>query len=245
MIEHQERPFQNLVLNIVLNIILPTTILIKFSGEDALGVRNGVIVALCFPIGYGIYDFIKAKKINFFSALGVISVLLTGGISLLGLDPLYLAIKEAAIPGLIGIATIASLFTKYPLFRSIIYKSKLFNLDGIEEALAKYGTREKFESSLTKATMILSGSFFLSSFLNFVLARYIVVSSPGTEEYNAELGRLTALSYPIIAIPSMIIMMYCFYYLYRSLTELTHMKLEEIVILPDEEEEKKHTQEES
>ncbi len=35
--------------------------------------------------------------------LGLISVLLTGGIGLLELDPQWLAIKEAAIPGIIGI----------------------------------------------------------------------------------------------------------------------------------------------
>ena len=52
-------------------------------------------------------EFINLRKVNFFSALGIVSVSLTGGISLLELDPVYIAIKEAAIPGMLGIACLA------------------------------------------------------------------------------------------------------------------------------------------
>jgi len=37
---------ENVILNILLNIIVPTVILTKFSGEDALGVKYGIVVAL-------------------------------------------------------------------------------------------------------------------------------------------------------------------------------------------------------
>jgi len=53
------------------------------------------VVALLFPIGYGIWDWSKEKKINIFSALGLISVLLTGGIGLFELPTQWVAIKEA------------------------------------------------------------------------------------------------------------------------------------------------------
>ena len=88
----------SLLLNIAFNIIIPTLILINLSTSEYLGTKLAVAVALAFPIIYGLKDFIMIKKLNAFSALGVISILLTGGISLLELNPIYIAIKEAAIP---------------------------------------------------------------------------------------------------------------------------------------------------
>jgi len=84
--------------NLLFNLIVPLIILTKFSGTDTLGIKLGLITALSFPIVYGLKDFISTNKINLFSVLGVISVPLTGGISLLELDAIYIAIKEAAIP---------------------------------------------------------------------------------------------------------------------------------------------------
>ncbi|KFK47886.1 MFS transporter, partial [Vibrio vulnificus] len=59
-------------------------------------------------------DLIRNKKFNFISALGFVSVLLTGGIGLLELDTKWLALKEAVSPGLIGLAVFGSTFTRYP-----------------------------------------------------------------------------------------------------------------------------------
>lgn len=57
---------ENFLLNIALNIVIPTVILSKFSGEAHLGVKGGLIVALAFPILYGVMDFFRAKKSTFF-----------------------------------------------------------------------------------------------------------------------------------------------------------------------------------
>src|SRR5690606_3520826 len=75
----------------------------------------------------------------------------------------------------------------------------------------------------------LSATFFFSSFMNYVLAKWIVKSPAGSEAFNAELGRMTLLSYPMIAIPSMLMMMAIFYYLWRTIHGLTGLGLEEIV----------------
>lgn len=224
---------ENLFLNLILNIVLPTVILIKFSGEDDLGVKNAIIVALAFPIGYGIYDFARIKRVNFFSALGVVSIFLTGGISLLELDPKFIAIKEAAIPALFGIATVISLYTPYPLVKTFIYNEKIIQVDRVAASLKQYQNEGAFYQSLRNATFMVAGSFFLSSVLNYGLARYLLKSPPGTEEFNAELGRMTALSFPVIAVPSMLVLMATLFYLYKCITKLTHLQLEDIFVDPD------------
>lgn len=228
--EIQPEKRENLLLNIALNIIIPTVILTKFSGEQALGAKFGIIVALAFPISYGIYDFFRARKINFFSALGVVSIVLTGGISLLQLDPQYIAIKEATIPALFGIATVISLYTPYPLVRTFIYNDKIVQLKRVDEALEKHGSKQAFDTSLRNASLMVACSFFLSSALNYGLARYLLVSPPGTEAFNAELGKMTALSFPVISVPAMLVLLATAWYLFRSITRLTHLSLEEIIV---------------
>ena len=72
-----------------------------------------------------------------------------------------------------------------------------------------------------------ASSFFFSAAMNYALATWIVVSPAGTTAFNEELGRLTLLSYPMIALPSMLIMMAVLYYLARSIRELAGLKLAE------------------
>lgn len=225
---------ENFLLNLALNIAIPTIILVKFSGDDHLGVKLGLIVALAFPIAYGIYDFFRAGKVNPFSVLGVVSVLLTGGMSLLEVELKYFAIKEATIPALLGLATIISLKTPYPLIEKLLFNEKLIQMDRVSDALKAHGTENALKHTLTNATYMIAASFFLSSILNYVLAKVILVSPPGTEAFNAELGTMTALSYPVITIPALLILFGALFYLFRSLGKLTQLKFEEIMIDPDE-----------
>ena len=85
-------------------------------------------MALAFPLAYGIHDFFYRGKINFFSGLGIVSVTLTGGISLLEMDAIYIAIKEASIPGVLGIATLLSLKTSQPLIQTLILNDSVMDV---------------------------------------------------------------------------------------------------------------------
>lgn len=221
--------FKSLLINLLFNIIIPTLILTKLSGEEHLGVRNALIIALAFPIIYGLQDFIQARKINFFSALGVINVALTGGIGLLELDPKYVAIKEATIPAIFGIATLISLRTPYPLINTLIFNDMLLNIEKIKQALKAHQAEATFRQTLKNANYIVAGSFFLSSFLNFTLARIIVVSPAGTEAFNNEIGRMTALSYPVIALPSTLVLFFALWYLFNSIHKLTGLDFEDML----------------
>jgi len=219
--------------NLLLNIIIPTLILTKGSKEAYLGPTYGLLVALAFPIGYGLYDYWRSGKINLFSAIGLVSILLTGGISLLKLPPEYMAIKEATIPGLLGLATLISIYTPYPLVRTFLYNDKVMEVNKVHDALVQHNNVQAFEKSLTNATYMLASSFFLSSVLNYGLAKWVLVSPPGTEQYNAELGTMTALSFPVITIPSMVVFTAAVFYLFRSITKLTHLHWEDILVQPE------------
>lgn len=223
---------ENMLLNILLNIVIPTLILVKGSKEAYLGPTVGLLVALAFPIAYGLYDYQRTRKANLFSIIGIVSVMLTGGISLLKMPPEYIAIKEASIPGILGLICLGSVYTRFPLVRTFLYNEKILNVKKVHDALTSFNTVNAFEKVLKNASYMLSASFFLSAVLNYGLAKYVVVSTPGTEAYNAELGKMMALSFPVITIPSTIVMLGALFYLFRNITHLTHLHWEEIVHQP-------------
>lgn len=223
---HKPRP----MVDLIVSVILPSLILMKLSGEDALGVSGGLIAALAFPLGWGIFELVKYKKFNFIALLGLVSVLMTGSIGLFELDNQWLAIKEAAVPAIIGIAVLVSTFTPYPLIRALLFNASVMDTETIKQKLEENNSTEMFEKKLMNATYFIAGSFAFSATMNYVLAKWIVTSPAGTEAFNEELGQMTLYSYPMIAIPSMIMMMAIFYYLWRSIHKATGLKLEDLLI---------------
>ncbi|MGX5915121.1 VC0807 family protein [Aliidiomarina sp. Khilg15.8] len=212
--------------NLLFNILIPVVILMKFSGPEQLGAATGVVVALAFPIAYGLYDLKRAGKVNGFSILGIVSVLLTGGISLLELDPQYIAIKEAAVPGVIGLAVFISHFTRFPLVKKLLLNDQVMKVDAIYAAVREKSNQQAFERAMKVATWLVASAFFLSATLNYILARAIVVSPAGTTAFNEELGRMTALSFPVIALPTMVVMMASIFYIFYKIKKLTGAPLE-------------------
>jgi hypothetical protein len=218
-----DRP--NPLLEIGITIIVPALVLMKLSGAEQLGPLKALLLALAFPIGWGMWDGWRRRRLNWLSVLGIVSTLLTGGIGLLRLDAQWLAVKEALVPGLIGVAVLVSNWTRWPLIRILVFNPDLFDVDRIQRALVERRTAVHFELRLRQATRLLSGTFFFSSAANYVLARAVVTSAAGTEAFNQELGRLTLLSYPVIALPSMAMMMGLLYWLARSAKALTGLEI--------------------
>ncbi len=215
------------MIEMLITLILPSIVLMKLSGPEELGTVNALLLALAFPLFWGARSMLRERKVNMIAVLGLVSVLLTGGIGLLQLDPQWLAVKEAAIPGLIGLIVVGSVFTRKPLVRMLLLSPAVMNVDRIQENLLQRGNTAAFESRLKSATWMLGGSFLFSSTMNYFLATWIVTSPAGTQAFNEELGRMTLLSYPVIALPSVLIMMALFYYLSRALNELAGLKLTE------------------
>lgn len=223
---NQPKKSSGFLSNLLINVVIPAVILSKFSGEAQLGPLWGLVVALGFPVCFGIWDLKRAGKVNFFSVLGVISVLLTGGIALLQLDAEYIAIKEAAIPGAIGLAVILSHYTRYPLVKKFILNGDLLDTDKLYAALAERANTVLFEQKLAQAGYLVATAFFLSSALNYILAKIILVSPPGTTAFNEELGRMTWLSYPVIVLPFMILLFFAIWFIFSNISKLTGQELE-------------------
>ena len=231
-------PPENPWLNLGLNLFLPSLILFKGSKWFSISPATVLVIALLFPISYGLYDFAVRRKYNFFSILGFGSILLTGGIGLLELDKDLIAIKEATVPAILGVAILASLKTRYPLVRTFLYNDQIINVPKVEAALQERGAKLAFEKLLVHCTFLLAFSFFLSSVLNYGLARYIIRSETGTEAFLEELARMNLWSTPVIAVPCMLVTLVALYKLFSGIKTLTGYEIESVLRTPPP---KKHT----
>ena len=226
MSQTEQKKSSGFLVNLLFNIVIPTLILSKLSEEHQLGPVWALVAALAFPLGFGVWELQQSKKVNFLSVLGVISVLLTGGISLLQLDPAYIAIKEAAVPGIIALAVLVSQRSKYPLVKKILLNDELMDLAKLEASLKANNAEQLFAAKLQNCAYLVAGSFVISSVLNYGLAKYLLVSTPGTAAFNEELAQMTALSYPVIALPCTIMLMVAIWYLFSQIGKVTGENIE-------------------
>ena len=219
----------NTLTELLVTLIIPSLILMKLSGPEDLGAVNALLLALAFPLGWGARDLLVRRKLNLLAVLGLVSILLTGGIGLLQLDTQWLAVKEAAIPGVIGLMVLGSTWTRYPLVKTLLYSPAILDVDRVRAQLEARNSVAAFETRLQRATWMLGGTFFFSAAMNYFLATWIVTSPAGSAAFNEELGRLTLVSYPVIALPSTLMMMFVLYYLARVIREMTGLKFTDLL----------------
>ncbi len=219
---------ENMLVNLAFNILVPSLILAKLSGPEWLGPQLALVVALAFPLGYGIWDFAQRRTANFVSILGFVSTLATGGLGLMAVDGIWFAVKEATVPALIGLVLWASMGSKRPLVRQFLFNDQVIDVERVDAELAARNNQQAFEQLLRSASYLLVASFAFSAVLNFVLARWLLVSPAGSEAFNAELAQMNLLSWPIIALPSMAISMFALWRLIKGVSSLSGLPLEQI-----------------
>ena len=75
---------------------------------------------------------------------------------------------------------------------------------------------------------ILSGLFFFSATLNYLLAKYLVVHPAGSIEFNHELGLLTGWSFAIIAVPATLGLLCIVWRFFTQVQKLSQLTWEEV-----------------
>ncbi|MFA5264654.1 MAG: VC0807 family protein [Opitutaceae bacterium] len=224
---------ENILLNLACNIAVPSFVLSMLSEPKWLGPVWGLLVALVFPVGYGIFDFVQRKKANFISIIGFASVLLTGGFGLMKVGGLWFAVKDASIPALIGIMVLWSQRSSRPMVRELLFNEQVIDIAKVDAALDAHSSRPAFDSLLAQSSYLLALGFLLSAILNFILATVILKSPPGTPAFNAELGRMHLLSWPVIVLPCLVITMVALYRLLKGIEQLTGLSFDDMFHQPE------------
>jgi hypothetical protein len=229
---------ENLWVNLACNALIPGLILNHLSKPGRLGPLYALLVAIAFPLGYGIWDLVTRRKWNVLSVIGLVGTLATGGLGVgthfgwWRATGLWYAVKEAVIPLLLGAAIPISMGTRQPLVKTMLYNDQVLDTQRIAGELKARGNETAFENLLRGSSWLLTLSFLISATLNFGLAIWLLKAEPGTEQFNAQLGRMNWLSWPVIVIPSMIIMMWALFRLMNGVERLTGLKVDQILHQP-------------
>ncbi len=231
---------ENLLLNLAFNLLIPILLLNKGTDWIGLDAKINLVIALTFPIAYGIHFGIAHKKLNFLSVLGFVSIFVKGSIGLFELKKEWVAINEAALPLIFGFAVLATVKMKKPLVKLFLFNEQVFDVHKVEEELDRRGTRKDFDKLLIRCTVWLAFSFLISAVLNFVVAEAFIKTEPSVdlEQFNKELGAMQGWSYLIITVPTMVVTFYALWILLRGLKQLTGLGFEDVIHQPPEKEKK-------
>jgi intracellular septation protein A len=215
------------MISLFINIVIPTVIMTRYASDEKLGAVNALLLALAFPFVYGVYEMVRKRKIGWVPVLGLISIAISGGIGLLELPARWIAVKEAMIPAILAFAILVSYWIGKPLAR--IFLDAIIDKDKVYPALEAQGKMDDYERRTAVATWMLAGTFFLSALLNFILARVIVTADGGTQQYTEQIGRMTALSFPVITIPVFVALTISIFYIMSTLSKLTGLEMDEVL----------------
>jgi len=229
-----EQKQENAFLNLLFNIVIPVLILNKASAK--IGAFNALLIALAFPLCFGLWDLYRKRKWNAFAILGFTNVLVTGSLAVAGLGGLWFSLKEAFFPLLIGIFVWISSTRATPFVKTFLLNAHTMHLDLITEKLKTNQKEGEFLKHLQFSTKLLACSFFLSAALNFFLAQRIFLpldSSMDAETksqlLNQQIAEMTTWSSLVIVVPSIIFLMGILWHLLKGIRELTGLKTEEIL----------------
>ncbi|MCB0362763.1 MAG: hypothetical protein KDD35_08570, partial [Bdellovibrionales bacterium] len=227
---------ENPLVSIFFNIALPVMILnqlTKRMGEN--GPLVALLVALAFPIGYAIWDYLQRRHKSWVALFGVINILLTGGLALFKLEGFWFAVKEAAFPFILGTGVFFSSYTKKPLMKIIADNLDVLDKSLIENRLEDRGKQDEYFLHLRKSTRLFASSFFISSVLNFILAAKVFsYIDPQLSELehsaalNDQIARMTWMGFVVIALPLMLFSMAVIWHLLKGIRHLTGLSYAEI-----------------
>jgi hypothetical protein len=225
---------ENAFLNLIFNILIPVLILNKASAK--IGAFNALVIALAFPLVFGLLDLYRKRKWNPFSLLGFTNVLVTGSLAVAGLGGLWFSIKEAFFPLLIGIFVFISSTRAKPFVKTFLLNGHTMHLELIEEKLKQNQKEGEFLRHLQFSTKLLACSFFLSAVLNFFLAQRIFLpldanldAEAKSQLLNQQIAEMTTWSSLVIVVPSILFLMVILWHLLKGIRELTGLQTDEIL----------------
>ncbi len=118
----------------------------------------------------------------------------------------------------------------------MLYNDMVLKLHLVNEKLNELNTEKQFHRHLKISTFYLAGSFYLSAFLNYILAQSVFKNiDPLLSEndkiivLNEQIAEMTWKGYGVIMIPSMLVMFAIFWHLLHGIKKYTGLSLQEVM----------------
>lgn len=232
----------NLVSNLAFSIVIPIYIL--NSTQYPLTPETRLIIAVLFPLLYGAFEWWKTRKHNVVSILGLINVVITGSFGLLHLSGGWFALKEATFPFLIGLFVLISGLRQNPFFGKMLMSPDIFDTAKLEARLTESQQNETFQRLVIKSNHFLAFSFFMSAFLNFVIAEQTftpiaetLAEAEKANLLNAQIALMHKRGFIGIALPSMLMLLGLLIYYFKQVEKITGESIEAYLHSPNDQKE--------
>jgi hypothetical protein len=219
---------ENLWVNLLCNAVVPAVILSVGSAEDRLGPVWSLVVALAFPVSYSASELLRHRTWNVLAVLGLVSTLVSGGLGLMKMSGFWFAVKEAALPLVLGLTVPLSLRTRQPLIRALLYNDQVLDTQRIHGALVARANLAAFDRLLAWASWMVAAAMLVSGIVNFGLALWLLPAESGTPEFNRQLGKLQIWNWPGTMLPMAAMVFYALFRLLKGLEALTGLRKDEL-----------------
>jgi len=232
---------ENVWLSLIFNIALPGFILIKLSGSSlkegkeppfyVIGPVWALVIACAIPAGYGVYDYLKRRQINFFSVLGLGVILVNGVFGLLKLPAVWYACSEATVPLMFAGAFVWTARWTPPLVQRFMLNPQVFDIEKVKAHLAEKGNEGALVPLMHQTSYLFAGTMVVNAALNFALALFIIRSDPYQDygKYTQEVGMLRGFQWTIM-VPVMVLTFFLLFWVIRRLGHLTGVDPNDLMV---------------
>lgn len=225
----KEHLSDNPLMMILLTLVIPSILIMTITKENLLGPQTGLMIAILFPLGFGMYRMLKRKEYNVYAGLGVLSTAITGLIGILKAGPHLFAVKEGLLPVIIGLSFLLSKDMKVPLIKPILLKASGYREHKVECRIKAYGLEHRYRALLSKTSVLFASSYLMSGFINYILALLMLKGPKGSSQLLAEVGRMNLISALVTIVPAVVIAIITIFYFLLSISSLTGIPMAGVI----------------
>lgn len=219
----------NPLAELALTVVAPSLVMDYLSEPARLGPYWALVVGMLFPLAFGIWCWVHHSGWNALSGLGLITVLLSGGLGLLKLDAFWFAVKESAMPVILGLAFPLSHRWGKPLINALVMQPHILNQRAIQSALDEPAKQVAYDATLLQASWQLGVGMVLSAVANFFLALWLLAGKePGTPSFVKGVGTLNWASTLVVGAMLVIIMLVVMVAFLRKIQAITGLDKDDI-----------------
>lgn len=214
-------------MQLLINFVLPTIVLLGLSSESRLGPAKAMLLALAFPVIFELYSLSKRRKPSMLSVIAIVGILVTGAITLLGLSENWLAVRRSVPYAAIAIALLVSMLMKRSLLDWGL--AQLLNMKLVRAKAEQKGTWQVLQKRIDATGYVLVAFLTAVGVSAYILTLVVITAPTDTAAFNSEYVRLRVLSLPATTLPLLVGILAILMYLFTSIEKLTGLKAEDLV----------------
>lgn len=209
------------------NFIIPTVILLYLSGSSQLGPLGAMGAALAFPIGLEVYNLLRKQKPSIISIISIAGILLIGLISVLGLSKDWLALRRSIVYA-VG-AIVLLLIVKFKPVWIEKGLDRILEMEGVRKAGRKNNTEAQLFRYVVHSAYAVTVVLAIVAIASYVLTIAFITAPTGSGEFNAQYAELRVLSLFVITLPFMVALVGILVHLIGKFEKLTGISAENLI----------------